>query len=179
MPLGGKLVKFDIIGVVIIVRGALRTREMADSLIDAAKKSNVALVKELIGRGVDVNGVDDVYGYTALDWAAREGFVECAKVLLEANADVNKTDGDGWAPLLIASWNGRAECVKVGTFSFVMRKSHTFVVQLLIDWKANVNAKTITGSSPLHLAAERGLLACVEVRGSLFHFLPLLRHTFC
>ena len=33
---------------------------MADSLIDAARKSNVALVKELIGRGADVNGVDGV-----------------------------------------------------------------------------------------------------------------------
>ena len=120
MTLGGKLVKFDIIGVVIIIRGALRTREMADSLIDAVRKSNVALVKELIGRGVDVNGVDDVYGYTALDWAAQRGFLECAKVLLEANADVNRTD-DGWTPLHNASYYGPVECAKVwwcDTFSF-------------------------------------------------------------
>ena len=132
MTLGGKLVKFDIIGVVII-RGALRTREMADSLIDAAKKSNVALVKELIGRGVDVNGVDDV-GWTALNWAATGGFVECAKVLLEANADVNKSDDDGWTPLLAASNHGRVECVKVwwcDTFSFCVDEENNLTLSLL------------------------------------------------
>ena len=89
-------------------------------LFRAVEGNEVALVKELIGRGVDVNGVDGI-GYTALDWAAQRGFVECAKVLLEANADVNKTDDDGWTPLLIASNYGHVECVKVWwchTFSF-------------------------------------------------------------
>ena len=81
-------------------------------MIDAAKKNDVALVKELIGRGVDVNGAD-VFECTALYCAARGGFVECARLLLEANANVNEADDDGWMPLHCASNCGHDECVKV------------------------------------------------------------------
>ena len=86
---------------------------MADALIEAAKRNDVALVKQLIGRGVYVDGVDNAWGRSALYWAAREGFVECAKVLLEANAEVSKADNVGWTPLHITSNNGHVECVKV------------------------------------------------------------------
>ena len=154
---------------------------MADALIDAAKENNVALVKQLIERGADVNGVDGV-GRTALYWAAKSGFVECTKVLLEANADVNKACHNGWTPLHVASGNGYVECVKVlYLFGLWMKKtiSHTFVaVQLLIDWKANVNAKDDDGLSPLHWAVYRRHLACVEVRGSHFLFSYLCGHAF-
>ena len=99
---------------IVVLRGALRTwkKKMTDALIDAAKKNDVALVKEFIGRGIDVNGVY-VNGWTALYWAARRGFVECSKVLLEANAEVNRVDDDGWTPLHTTSYYGHVECVKV------------------------------------------------------------------
>src|SRR3990167_9994094 len=94
---------------------------MADyAFIDAAARNDVALVKELIGEGVDVNGFT-AFGYTALHWAVERGFVECAKLLLEANADTNKADSYGWTPFHSASRRGHAECVKVwwwDTFSF-------------------------------------------------------------
>ena len=99
---------------------------MTDALIDAAKKNDVALVDQLIGRGVDVNGAD-VFECTALWWAAARGFVECTKLLLEANAHVDKADREGWTPLHSASCNGHAECVKVrwgDTFSFVWKKNN-------------------------------------------------------
>ena len=85
---------------------------MADALIDAVGKNNVPLVKQLIEGGVDVNGVDED-GDTALYYAANRGFVDCLKVLLEANADVKATS-DGWTPLHTTSFSGHAECVKVG-----------------------------------------------------------------
>ena len=91
---------------------------MADALIDAARKNDVALVRQLIGRGVYVDGVDNAWGRSALYWAAREGFVECAKVLLEANAEVSKADNVGWTALHNASNHGRVECVKVRYVSF-------------------------------------------------------------
>ena len=139
---------------------------MADALIDAVEKNDVALVRQLIGRGVYVDGVDNAWGRSALYWAAREGFVECAKVLLEANADVHKANDSGWNPLHPASYNGHVECVKVGClFGLWMKKqSHFSLLQLLINWKANVNAKTNSDRSPLHFAAMGGHLACVEVR---------------
>ena len=85
---------------------------MANALIEAAKDNNVPSVKQLIGRGTDVNGVD-VSGWTALHWAANRGFVECAKVLLEANADLSKATSYGWTPLHCASDHGHVECLKV------------------------------------------------------------------
>ena len=53
---------------------------MADALIDAVKENDVALVKQFIGKGVDVGGVDGG-GRTALLCAARKIFVVRAKVL--------------------------------------------------------------------------------------------------
>ena len=94
---------------------------MADALIEAAKKNDVALVKQFISKGANVNGVDED-GWTALYWAEYGGSFECSRVLLEANADVNKAHIDGWTPLHIASYNGHPECVKVlwcDTFRFV------------------------------------------------------------
>ena len=60
---------------------------MADALIGAVKTNDVALVKQLIFSGADVNGVDR-FGSTALYYAAENGFVECSKVLLEANPQI-------------------------------------------------------------------------------------------
>ena len=85
---------------------------MTDALIHAVDKNDVALVKELIGKGVYVDGVDS-FGWTPLRCAAGKGFVDCAKPLLESNAYVNKVDGDGWTPLHFASNNGHVGCVKV------------------------------------------------------------------
>ena len=86
---------------------------MADALIGAVKKNDVVLVEQMIGRGLDVNCVDED-GKTSLHWAAYNGFVECAQVLLESKANLYKADQAGWAPLHVASWCGRAKCVKVG-----------------------------------------------------------------
>lgn len=81
------------------------------SLHGAADNNDAALLKALIVGGADVDGVRG--GWTALLVAAREGSVECARVLLEANADVDKACMYGWTPLIYASMKGRVECVQV------------------------------------------------------------------
>lgn len=86
---------------------------MAEGLVGAVGTNNFPLVKELIGTGMDVNGVDQ-HGKTGLHWAVYNGSVECAKLLLEAKADVNRPNHNGWTPLHVASLAGGAECVKVG-----------------------------------------------------------------
>ena len=89
---------------------------MSSALIDATRENAVPLVTQLIAKGVDVYGADN-YGRTALFWAAYRGFEECTKLLLEANADVNKFDLLGWNALHVASCNGYVNCVKVeGSF---------------------------------------------------------------
>ncbi|HEX6992767.1 MAG TPA: ankyrin repeat domain-containing protein, partial [Gammaproteobacteria bacterium] len=47
----------------------------------------------------------DAGGLTALIFAAREGDMESAKLLIEAGADVNQTSEFGWTPLLTATQN--------------------------------------------------------------------------
>lgn len=145
---------------------------MTEKLIAAMKEYDIALVKQLIAGGVDVNGVD-VGGWTPMFWAAREGFLECQKLLGEAKADVDKSNDWGTTPLHTAAYWGRGLCVKVGVGVCCGRekkKKVSFLVQLLIDWKANVHANTRVGDVPLHFAAEKGEFVCMEVRNGSFTY---------
>lgn len=114
-------------------------------MINAVKNNDVALTKQLIEKGADVNERYRV-GRTALYCACNRGFVECTKMLLEANANMDTADNYGYTPLHMASLNGHTECVK-----------------LLVERKANVKAKSNSGESPLHLAAREGYLVCIEM----------------
>jgi ankyrin repeat protein len=114
-------------------------------LIEAIEKSDIESVKTIVaGGGVDMNGVDE-RDWTALMYAVRYGFVDCAKVLLDVKADINKADGHGVAPLHYALFRGHLGCVN-----------------LLITRGANVNARDRIGSTPLHYAASAGLVLSVD-----------------
>lgn len=83
------------------------------SLHKGAKKNNIALVRQLIAEGADVNVVDKV-GATPLRWSTWRGFVEVSRALLEAKADVDKPSPIvGTSPLAGASNNGFVDCVRV------------------------------------------------------------------
>ena len=64
---------------------------------------NEVVVAGLVGSGGG--------GLTALVFAAREGDLESAKLLVEAGADVNQTTEYGWTPLLTAT-NNRHYCLE-------------------------------------------------------------------
>jgi uncharacterized protein len=76
-------------------------------------------------------------GLTALVFAAREGDLESAQILLEAGADVNQTTEYGWTPLLTATNN-----------------RHYKLGRLLMDWGADVNRANKGGWSPLYIATD-------------------------
>src|SRR5688572_31166199 len=84
------------------------------------------------GRRAEVKG-----GMTPLLYAARDGAVEAARLLVAAGADRELADGNGIRPLLMASLNGQIA-----------------VARLLIERGANVNGDDFWGRTPLWAAVE-------------------------
>ena len=76
-------------------------------------------------------------GLTPLMFAAREGDLESAKLLLDAGADVNQTTEYGWTPLLTATNN-----------------RHYQLGKYLIERGADVNKANKGSWTPLYLATD-------------------------
>ena len=76
-------------------------------------------------------------GMTPLLFAARDGLLDAATILVEAGADVNAPDPNGITPLLMAITNGQLP-----------------VAQLLVDRGANPKAADWYGRTPLWAAVE-------------------------
>ena len=56
--------------------------------------------------------LQDVHGQVALHRACYRGYLECAKALLGAGADINKQKNDGVTPLMNAAYCGKIEVVR-------------------------------------------------------------------
>ena len=80
-------------------------------------------------------------GFTALHFAAREGDVESARILLEAGADVNTPHPEHGSPLVIAIASGHEE-----------------LAMFLLKSGADPNIKDAWGIAPLHYALHEGVL---------------------
>jgi ankyrin repeat protein len=94
------------------------------ALMLAVAEGHADMAQELIAHGADVNARSNVNkwerqttaeprekwlplgGLTPLLFAARQGCLECAEVLVEKGADVNGVDPTGVSPVLIAIING-------------------------------------------------------------------------
>lgn len=76
-------------------------------------------------------------GLTALVYAAREDCLQCAKILVEAGADVNQRTKYGWTALLTATQN-----------------RHYKLAEYLLDHGANPNIPNNGGWTPLYLATD-------------------------
>jgi uncharacterized protein len=76
-------------------------------------------------------------GLTPLMYAARDGRLESARILVMAGADVEQADANGITPLLMAITN-----------------NHMDVARFLIDQRAQVNVSDWYGRTPLWAAVE-------------------------
>ncbi|XP_038071711.1 uncharacterized protein LOC119740462 isoform X2 [Patiria miniata] len=76
------------------------TKVYHDVLLQAVAQSNMALARNLLKAGVDVNIQDDeATGNTALHWAASYGSKDTVKLLIDDKADINAANVDGATPL--------------------------------------------------------------------------------
>ena len=136
------------------------------ALMWAVTEHHTDAVRLLVARGADVNARSHVYpvangrgtegpmpevtkpgdkpvgyangGFTPLLFAAREGELEPARLLIAAGADINAAGGDGKDALALAIYNGNYE-----------------LASLLIDQGAKVDQPDAEGFTPLFWAVDR------------------------
>src|SRR5580700_824649 len=124
-------------------------------LMWAVAESHPEMAELLIAHGADVNARQVTWnwerqvtkeprekwlplgGLTPLLFAARQGCVDCARVLVKAGADINATNPNGFSPILLAIIN-----------------SHYDFAASLLDQGADVNIADEVGRTPLYAAVD-------------------------
>ena len=81
--------------------------------------------------------VADKDGWSALHHAAREGYKEVVRLLIDNGADVSSIDKNGWSALHHAVYTGHLE-----------------VVRLLIDGGADMNIAVMAGFNVTHISSS-------------------------
>jgi ankyrin repeat protein len=125
------------------------------ALMWAAAQKHPAMLSALIAAGAEVNAISAVVkwdrqttaeprekwlplgGFSALMFAAREGCVECARVLADSGANLSLADPDGITPMVNAIING-----------------HYDVAGFLLDKGADPNLFDKTGRAALYAAVD-------------------------
>ena len=108
-------------------------------ICEAALAKDLALLKELLILGADINE-KDYNGLTAIYYATQNGDYEMTKFLIENGADYEVRDPYGNTPLSNA------------VFYYKKMDSDDSLIKLLIDSGADINAENNYGVSPLSLA---------------------------
>jgi ankyrin repeat protein len=97
----------------------------------------------------DDEGID--HHYPPLLLAAEKGDLEYLKRLLNAGADINQTDSDGYSALHMAL-----------LANFENQETYTEVINFLIDRGIDANLQDLTGQTALHYSIEQSNLPLIQ-----------------
>ncbi len=114
-------------------------------LVTAVRSGDPAKLAEEISKAKDVNEQDQVQRQTALHWAAKEGKLDMARILIASKANVNAGDRQGKTPLSFAAQAGNFE-----------------VCAFLVENGADVNVRDALKGNPLLWASGLGNAKTVE-----------------
>ncbi len=104
-------------------------------------------VEQLLREDPALVRAGDPSGFTPLHWAAKQGALECARMLLDVGADVNADSNSLKMPLHQAA---------VAHQNMVLLPSNVDLMALLIEAGADVDARDSKGRTPLFLACQGG-----------------------
>ena len=136
----------------VLGRQSLEELEFTRSACAAAMNGQVDKLEQLLSRGSGLHGdgtPTDSSGYTPLHYAARNGHVECARLLLRLGAVSDAMTNGGATALHRAAFGG-----------------HTQVAVLLCDARADMARQDSDGDTPLHKAAAQGHQATTHMLAS-------------
>jgi len=118
-----------------------------EDIFSMVQRGDIDGVREFIAEidNVDIRNADQA---TLLHIAAWYGFAEIVELLVNASADVNAINHDGWTPLHYALRLPRNEALRIG-----LLEEKTQIIEFLISNGANVNAQDKNGRTPLMFLA--------------------------
>ncbi len=131
--------------VALLVTNGLNAASADVGLVNAVKEGNLAAVRALIEKGLNVNAAE-VDSTTPLHWAAHGNHVDIAGLLIGAGADVNAANRYGVRPLSLACINGNRA-----------------MIERLLRAGADPNTAMAEGETALMTAARTGRVDAVEV----------------
>ncbi|CAE7226808.1 ANK3, partial [Symbiodinium sp. CCMP2456] len=129
----------------VLLSFCLTSASRAAELVEAARTGMTATVEQLLHRPQDPN----LGNPAPLLFAADNGHIEAARLLLEASADANISENTVFndaTPLILACQNG-----------------HFQVARLLLRAKADVDKADLDDVTPLHLACHYGHLQVAQL----------------
>jgi uncharacterized protein len=161
-----------------VLAGPQRTATASD-VADAAMRGDVAAVRALLAKKVNVNAPQKD-GSTALHWAVHRSNPELVNLLVRAGANVKAATREGVTPLWLASQNGDPatlgalleagadpnEKLPLGRTPLMIasRTGNVAAMTLLLDKGADANAKeTLRGTTPLMWAADEAHAPAVKL----------------